>query len=600
MSNSKNLFYLPLTLFICFLMRAQNIDSLVRSHTDEKGTVNVEKMLLAGRDLMYLKPDFSFVIAKKAVAISVKQKDVYQIAESYLSLGAAYTFYNVNLDSSDNYLRKAETAYLRSGSEKTKKGLGSVYHNLGTVHQIRGQYGKAIQDYITAEKYFNQAGEHKMKVYTQSNIATLYELAGNYKKGEKYAREALLNARKLKNEFMVGTSANNLVSVLLNLKKHPEIPKLLDEVKQYGEKHSDQYKTFLYHLQYGKYLHQVGKHPEKVLKEAETAVILAEKVGDDWEIMRTHNSLAEMYLDNKMYTQAANAAEKGRQIAEKISAKEHERNALWILAHTDAQKDDYKSAFTQMDRAYALKDSVLAENSRQQMEFLEAEFQNEKKELQISGMEKQKKLYWEIFALTALSFIILLRVLYQRNRAQKAKKELAESQVQQLEKEKSLIATRSVLEGEATERTRIARDLHDGLGGMLSAVKLNLFDIKKGNTILESTDVQRFNKVLDMLRLENQLEIMVYRSVHELVNNAIKYADAQQINVQIVQHPDSLLLTVQDDGSGFDPEASKKGTGLKNIRRRAESAEGSMSIDSKPGYGTEINVEFKVKPIENG
>jgi len=90
------------------------------------------------------------------------------------------------------------------------------------------------------------------------------------------------------------------------------------------------------------------------------------------------------------------------------------------------------------------------------------------------------------------------------------------------------------------------------------------------------------------------LEIMIYRSVHELVNNALKYAEAENINVQIVQQPDRVSLTVQDDGKGFDPTTPVKGTGLNNIRTRAESVGGSMNIFSEPGKGTEINVEFKI------
>ena len=238
-----------------------------------------------------------------------------------------------------------------------------------------------------------------------------------------------------------------------------------------------------------------------------------------------------------------------------------------------------------------------------------------------------------------LSLLWFLRALYLRQKVTNTKKELSEQQVIRLEKEKQLIATQANLEGEVTERSRLARDLHDGLGGMLSAVKLNLFDMKNGGAVIASDDVLQFNKVLEMLdssitelrrvahnmmpeslsryglkvslqdfcdslqnvhfhffgndkRLDNKLEMMIYRSVHELVNNALKYADAENINVQIVQQPDTVSLTVQDDGRGFDTSAPTRGTGLTNIRTRAESVGGTMHIFSEPGNGTEINVEF--------
>ena len=87
---------------------------------------------------------------------------------------------------------------------------------------------------------------------------------------------------------------------------------------------------------------------------------------------------------------------------------------------------------------------------------------------------------------------------------------------------------------------------------------------------------------------------MIYRSVHELVNNALKYAEAQNINVQIVQQSDRISLTVQDDGKGFNPNTETDGIGLNNIRTRAESVGGTMNIFSEPDKGTEVNVEFRI------
>ncbi|MBN2650124.1 MAG: hypothetical protein JXR50_10340, partial [Prolixibacteraceae bacterium] len=93
-------------------------------------------------------------------------------------------------------------------------------------------------------------------------------------------------------------------------------------------------------------------------------------------------------------------------------------------------------------------------------------------------------------------------------------------------------------------------------------------------------------------RIDSNLEILTYRSAHELVNNALKHSKASQINVQIVQEPDRLSLTVQDNGIGFDPKMQTVGMGLKNIRDRVSTFNGKMNIYSEPGKGTEINIEF--------
>jgi signal transduction histidine kinase len=240
--------------------------------------------------------------------------------------------------------------------------------------------------------------------------------------------------------------------------------------------------------------------------------------------------------------------------------------------------------------------------------------------------------------------MLILLVLVFRHRWTIQKKKLAEQQVKQLEQEKQLVATQSVLDGETAERSRLARDLHDGLGGMLSAIKLNMNEMKRGAT-LEAADVQLFDKALGMLddsihelrrvahnmmpdslsryglktalsdfcdsitaaefnyygdesRLENKIEVMIYRIIHELVNNAMKHAEATHILVQIMQETNRIAFTVQDNGRGFDINAQTKGTGLTNIRTRVASYNGNIDISSKIDEGTEVNIELKIKNYE--
>src|SRR5690606_2190790 len=195
-----------------------------------------------------------------------------------------------------------------------------------------------------------------------------------------------------------------------------------------------------------------------------------------------------------------------------------------------------------------------------------------------------------VILLIALAFAVI------RYRLAVSKRKLAEEETQRLEQEKQLVAVQATLDGEAAERTRLAKDLHDGLGSMLSLVKFNLPQMN-GGAALEAVDVSRFQKALGMLdesiqelrrvahhmmpesllryglkvslsdfcdaipsvefhyfgeekRLPEKLEILVYRCVHELVNNALKHAQASQINVQLIQETNRISFTVQDNGIG--------------------------------------------------
>ena len=103
-----------------------------------------------------------------------------------------------------------------------------------------------------------------------------------------------------------------------------------------------------------------------------------------------------------------------------------------------------------------------------------------------------------------------------------------------------------------------------------------------------------FNAVGTNVRLEQTLEITIYRIALELINNALKHAQASEIIVQLIQDEKRAHLTIQDNGKGFDPEKVNplKSSGLRNIQARVESFNGRIDIDSRPGQGTEIGIEF--------
>jgi len=287
------------------------------------------------------------------------------------------------------------------------------------------------------------------------------------------------------------------------------------------------------------------------------------------------------------------------------------------------------------------------ERSQLNINELEVKYETEKKEIMITTLKAKQKVYFLTGAVIGTLLLLTLVFLFFRYRLNVQKRklieqqhEIAEQKIIQLEQEKKLIATQAVLDGETAERSRLARDLHDGLGGMLSVVKLNLKDMKHF-AIMDGADVEHFEKALDMLdqsiselrrvahhimpeslmryglkasledfvnaipnahfqyfgkelRLDSSLEILIYRCAYELINNVVKYAQATTINVQIIMDSGIVSLTVQDDGIGFDPQTVSSGMGLENIRTRLALYNGQMTIQTAPNEGTEVCIEIMI------
>ena len=540
-------------------------------------------------------------------------------------MGSVYDSAQTNLDRSLKIVRKIKDRKLES----------ALYVAFGNLYRMQSRYNDAIDNYLKAIEILEHRKDRYGVGLVYSNIGGVYQVMHNYEQALSYFDKARIIAEETNNQEGLADIYISLSDIELYLGNDKDqslhyAEEALMIYKGIGNVYKENYAMLL--------LSKIYYHHEDFTKANTLAQEVLQKATNLGFPALTTNSF--IHISNIHYRQGryAASAEAAMRVLEVDTTDTNLTiNAYLNLIRSNAFLGKPEVTVDYLKRYGEALDRYSNKEFQNSLSEMEVKYQTEKKEIRINTLEKERILYGVIFAVSLLGIIILLGALYLR---QRAKKRLAEQQVFQLKKEKQLIATHAILEGEATERTRLARDLHDGLGGMLSAVKLNLFDMKKGNAILASDDVIQFNKVIDMLdssitelrrvahnmmpeslsryglkvslqdfcnsmsnvhfhffgnekRLENTLEIMIYRSVHELVNNAVKHAEAENINVQIIQEPDRISLTVQDDGKGFEVKSDINGTGLNNIRTRAESVGGTMNVYSEPGKGTEVNVEFK-------
>jgi len=616
--------------------------------------VNVDSMLNSAKSKLYSSPNEAFELAQQVVELSVEQGNQLLLANGYKLLGAYYSDIKNDFDLAKLNYQKADSIFRHNKGEEYAKGIGAIYHSYGVIDHRLGNYWEAIQYYYNALRVLDSINDNEIRPKTLNNLSNLYAFLKDYSRAEKYSRECLRVSIENGNKQMISVVSVSLADALISQGKFEEVLSLLLKSKEIATEQENLYILELVHLNLGSYYYLSENNYEKSIGEYLQALNYAKALGSDWEVMRITTNVSEVYFLDNQLGKAMEYAEKSLGIAERMGTGDIKQRALSILAKVYASKGQYSSAYENLLKSYIIRDSVFNDSKQMHVNYLESRYHSEMKEKEIIILKNtqrehelilKRRKYQLIILITIIlivalvaAFIIVRNKYRQLLDAQKL--HIQEQQIKQLEQEKQLVATQAILEGEATERKRLARDLHDGLGGMLSVVKLGLHDVKNG-VALDSDDVLRFNKVLEMLdssirelrrvahnmmpeslmryglkasltdfcgnipnvqfhyfgneqRLDSKLEMMIYRTAHELVNNALKHAQAQHINIQIVQGTDRVSLIVQDDGVGFDPKVKSEGTGLDNIRCRVQLFNGTMDIFSKTGNGTEVNVEFKL------
>lgn len=315
---------------------------------------------------------------------------------------------------------------------------------------------------------------------------------------------------------------------------------------------------------------------------------------------------------------------------------------------------EYDKAYFYSHKYNALNDSLNNTKFKSEIVELEAKYKKAESEKKITMLESlnnkaalmvsTNRLNSLLFA--GLSFLLLLIVLFLWifNKNQKklsVQKEInLKQELSAFEDRHKLSVSKALIQGEEMERKRIARDLHDGLGSMLSGVKIHLNLAKKENaetvngvdTLLDNSIKElrnisqnlmpesllelslehalrdlcaansnaatkvEFQYLIKKSKLPKNSEIMIYRIIQELLNNALKYAKASQVLVSCSQNKDVFFITVEDNGVGFDISdlKNKNGMGLKNIKNRVEFLNGKLEIDSKLNEGTSAYIELNV------
>jgi len=627
----KIIFTSLLLLFSCNVFaQMQKVDSLVNVLETQKLTADEQLELYYKIYLIYVLYDIveASEYARKGLIIAEKKSNKTMASKFHAGLGRIYN----TKSSYDTALVHWEKALGLAIAAKDKDQEVSIYIGIGILYGQQEKDVLALEYFLKALSISESIGDERGSMILMSNIASMYRVKDNNERAIYYLEKAKNIADDIDDASGKTQIYFELGAIYYTLgieKSDAALEYALKAYKISQELNDVTYQGATTQLLSALYYNYV-KDYDMALKYASESLQLAERIGDPRMVHGAWITTSNVYRVQKRYKESEAAALKALEIDSTNTNMGMNLMENIVLANIFIGDKNRTSSF--FHKYIDIVRKHTNQSNRELIADMDFKYETEKKEMRIAALEEEKKLYRWLGAAGVAILLLAFGLLFFRHRVNVQK-------IKQMEQEKQLIATQAVLDGEAAERSRLARDLHDGLGGMLSVVKLNLKDVKH-YAVIDGFDVESYAKAVDMLdqsigelrrvahhimpeslmryglkvsledfcraipgahfqylgenpRLDSRLEVLIYRCAYELVNNAVKHAKATDIKLQLMVDSGLVSLAVHDNGVGFDTHTVKLGMGLDNIRTRIAMYNGKMTIHSAPDQGTEISIEIE-------
>lgn len=532
------------------------------------------------------------------------------------------------------------------------------------AYRWKGRMCYAAEDYYEALPYFFEALKYydydigRVTLYLYTDIASIYIKLNNLDQAAFYATKNAALSEKSFTKMFQAQAYLSLVDIYIQKNELQLASSYLDKMSAYMPDSSETMIDFGYYADRGRISYMRQQYDSSYFYYQQ-AYSFAMSSNHDMNICGALYYLSSTALKLGKPEAAKKYAEENLALAVKIKSKMDEINALLNLSDYYHQTRNKSKAFDLLYQATTLKDSLLSETNIKQANTLAAIYESGKKQNEIFQLQNEKKIQSatveqkstlnKVFISTIIGLLVFgylaYRTIKSEQKVAKQQQEIQRQRISELEKDRQLLTVDAMLKGQEEERSRIAKDLHDGLGGMLSGVKLSFINMKE-NMILPAENLDGFERSIMMLdntiaelrkvahnlmpetlvrfgleealkdfcnsiqsstgikviyqqfgedrKLPTRGEIAVYRIIQELVNNALKYSGARQIIVQLTKDHIKTGITVEDNGKGFDVNILdlKKGAGFSNIKYRVNYFKGTLDINSQPGNGTSVNIEL--------
>lgn len=540
--------------------------------------------------------------------------------------------------------------------------LGTIWYQISTVYDVQGNL--ALSTDILLKKalpYYEAAKDERRIAFISASLASSFLNLSQFDKAVEYYKKELLDYKGPKTASYFVTDYSRLAFCLTQLGRLREAKPFLDSAWKIVQTFPKSYPWLKYYDANANWYKKQDLN-DQALINYNAAIAIAAQIHDRYNSINALFGKYDVLYSLRKFNEAKSVAytiyKLNLSINDTIA---FDRIGIYkSLYEVEKAVGNSAGALNWLERYSNLSDSIHKQEEKIKLNNLEVKYQAEKKEkeiLQLQNTSKQQQLILNhnrlilVFLITALLLAGLLLFVYfliarNRKRTARQKEIMHRQELLQKENENKLHVYNAMLEGQENERRRLSSDLHDGLGGMISGIKLNLqseAEAYPGHERLQtiigkmSDAVRELRRIAHNLMPENLLrfglqaaltdlcqrsqhpgtsvsfyaaglnaglsqqeQLAIYRIVQELLNNAMKYASATEILVQCIQVEDQLSITVEDNGIGFDigQLQQKTGMGLFNVQNRTRYLKGTMEMHSHKDIGTTINVNLKVSDYE--
>ncbi|HZY25634.1 MAG TPA: tetratricopeptide repeat protein, partial [Bacteroidales bacterium] len=417
-------------------------------------------------------------VAKRQYLLAEKTGEVKEKGEAEASIG--FVYYNQGKNDSSLFFYNKALESLKSNPDKKKEV--DILNNIANIFRVTARYDTAMTIYTNLLKYYESVNDITKQGKLLGNIGSLYYTAGNQEKAKEYTLQALAIQRKTSDKRGTAVSLVNLSVFALNSGDYKGGITYGDEaVTLLKDIDLNYYAAALLRVGYCYYL---TGNKDRALEYTRIAINIYKENNNVRGIMEAYHQQGDYLIESGKYADARKLGKEALLVADTTNRLDM-RFLYDMLKRAAIRLNIPEEALFYSQEQIRMKEADLNQEWADKIAEVDAKYNTEKKELEITTLTSEKKTK-NILLLSLLALLAAgAGTGYFIYKNQKQRQLLSAQRIKELEQEKQITATQSLLEGETSERARLSRDLHDGLGGMLSVAKLKIATMKGNLTIPE-------------------------------------------------------------------------------------------------------------------